>query len=314
MPGLIYLVQPTDCIGTSVYKIGMSKNNTIKRIRSYGPRCINIISRECTNPAELEQQLIKTFQAEFGLPVQGREWFRGDKLAMINTFDECIKTHAKYSNNNPVDVDSFSSNELMTYIQRHIEFTRHRTDGRINDRCYELMNILPDTWFSNKDCLWKIVHALRNELLVPEDLIATMRGLFYHRVPNYYEGFIISYLNSQLTYSQQRFGLCALSKIIKKEFPDEYDEWLTKWMPKKTIKRKLKMVYKEGSLTKLSDLKAIYKGELTAEKLLKMNRGYTICKKHICKSCMGLYIIGCCDKYARKNNTTCQFVNNIELK
>ena len=140
MSGLIYLVQPADRIRTSVYKIGMSNDNTIKRIKSYGPRCINIISRECTNPAELEQQLIKTFQKEFGFPVQGREWFRGDKLSMINTFDECIRTLAKYSNDHPVDIDSFPSNELMTYIQRI--FANH---AAISTNVIAVLNIISRT-------------------------------------------------------------------------------------------------------------------------------------------------------------------------
>ena len=322
MPGLIYLVQPTDCIGTNVYKIGMSNDSTIKRIKSYGPRCINIISRECENPLEVEQELIKLFQSKFGSPVQGREWFQGSKLSMINTYDECIRTHAKYVDDQLIksstcladNIDTFLADKLTTYIQRHIEYTKHWTGGNMNNRCYELINILPDSWFNNNAFTMKIVHALRNEPMLVEDLIETMRKVFGHRIPNYYEGIMVRCMNTHMDSTQKRFGICALSKLIEFNHKEEYDEWSKKWKKKKTAKPKVKMVYKEGGLTKLADLKANYKGELTAEKLLKMNRSYTICKKNICKSCMNINQAGCCSLYDRKNRSTCNFVNNITLQ
>jgi hypothetical protein len=94
MSGLVYLVQPPQCIGTTCFKIGMSKSNTIRRIRDYGSGCINIISRECTNPRDVEKELIELFNAQFGAPVKGREWFSGSKLEMINAYNDCFERYA----------------------------------------------------------------------------------------------------------------------------------------------------------------------------------------------------------------------------
>jgi len=58
----------------------------MRRLRDYGSGCINIISRECANPVDVERALITAFQHRFGEPVQGREWFEGNKHDMIVTF------------------------------------------------------------------------------------------------------------------------------------------------------------------------------------------------------------------------------------
>ena len=184
----------------------------------------------------------------------------------------------------------------------------------IDNKCYELLNILSDKWFDDHDFTMMLVCAMRNEMMVEDKRLSTLQCLMESRSDYYSEPMLISDFNIPMNSRQKRFGMCALTKIIKEECTDEYEEWAAKWKKKKTAKPKVKMVCKEGGLTKLADLKANYKGELTAEKLLKMNRSYTICQKNICKSCKSLYILGCCKNYNQKNKTSCQFVNNIVLQ
>ena len=231
-------------------------------------------------------------------------------VSIIND-NRCVFFGEDYKVFNPKEITKMPT-QLFDLFYGHQQ--RRPPRASVNCRLYELMNILSEDWFNDRTSMMKLIYAMRNEVMPDAERYSTIQCIMENRSDYYNEPDLLRDYESRMTYRQQRFGLCALSKLIIKEYPDEYEEWLKKWKPKKTIKRKLKMVYKEGSLTKLSDLKAIYKGELTAERLLKMNRGYTICKKNICKSCMSLHIVGCCNDYDRKNHTMRQFVNNIELK
>ena len=96
MSGMVYLLQPADDLGSNCFKIGMSKSNTTKRINQYGSKSQIICTRECSNPRDVEKTLIKKFNKLFQL-YKGREYFTGDKLKMIECFDQCIKETAKYN-------------------------------------------------------------------------------------------------------------------------------------------------------------------------------------------------------------------------
>lgn len=89
MKGIVYLIQPTELIGTSRYKIGCSKSPTIKRIKDYkeGTRCIQIM--ECDEPMKLEKKLIQKFRENFNL-IAGNEYFEGNEYKMKEAFFEII--------------------------------------------------------------------------------------------------------------------------------------------------------------------------------------------------------------------------------
>ena len=64
--GIIYLIQPSELIGTNRYKIGCSNSPTLTRcINGYktGSRYISI--SECINPFILEKKIINEFNKLF---------------------------------------------------------------------------------------------------------------------------------------------------------------------------------------------------------------------------------------------------------
>ena len=312
MTGLVYLVQPSNYVGTNCYKIGMSKSNTIKRIKSYGMDCINVISRECSNAKDVESNLIKQFKLHFGKPFRGREWFAGSKDEMVALFDYCFGEYATNTTNSFIEINQhpmLDLDDIEVYVKKHIELTKCESSNTIQYMFYDLFNILGNEWFNQEYYIKMLIYALRNDLtLDPKDSIATMRHLLIERSDNNQERTLLNGFSKPMNYKQQRIGTCALTKVIKKEYPVQYEEWLRKWKNKEFTS----IVYKQGSIAKLSDIKAIHTG-MTAEKLLKLNSEFTISKRHICKSCLGLHKVKCCSKYQRTARSTCQFVNNISL-
>lgn len=320
MPGIVYLVQPTDCINTNCYKIGMSTSNTIKRIKSYGHQCVNIVSRECNNPIELERELIKAFQLKFGNPTRGKEWFSGNKIDMINTYDECFRKHGIHVDAVIID-KQLNFDCLKLFVQNHIKFVQNhpkvvstKTNKFMYQDIYELFDILPSNWFNKREYVILLSHALRNKT-VPDRacLNSTLKRLIKQRSDRYYKGLLVYCFTSRLDYRQRQCGIPSLTKMIKEYYPDQYEEWFNKWKAKKVPARKMKMTYKKGGLIKLSDLKASYSGTLTAAILLQMDSRFTISPKDICKSCKTRHIKGCCNNYDRGNRSTTQFVNNVVL-
>jgi len=311
MSGLVYLIQPPECIGTNCYKVGMSQSNTIRRIRSYGYDCINIVSRECANPIDVERELIALFQFRFGNPVQGREWFSGSKREMIRAYDECFATHAEYVDDNLVATDFPKLPPLERFIKGHTALTCNRLPISIDAQHYELLNILPNEWFTQSELFIKVIHAVRNSIMIDEDRVSTVRQLFLDRFLWYNEQDLLEAFNSCMDSTQQRFGIPALSKLIKASWPKLYQKWYNKWKLRKP-QAKTGFRYKYGSSATLADIKALQRG-ITAKKLLEINSHYTAYKLKICKHCHNKHLVGCCEKYKRVDYTTSTIIANIEL-
>ena len=200
-----------------------------------------------------------------------------------------------------------------TLFKMLTEAQQQRPEEVVYDEIYELCSILPDCWFNEYDTMLKLVHVMRNHQAGDKSkLQLTLRRLLEERSDNYHERVLRRMYELPMNNNQQRFGLCALTKIIKKEFPNEYAAWVKKWNPSKRLHRGPRLKYKEGAEMKLSDITKRYK-TIDAAKLLQMNSKFTISQKHICKSCLNRHRAKCCANYHRKVSTTCQFVNNIEM-
>jgi hypothetical protein len=80
--GLIYLIQPTELIGTGRYKIGYSRFPSIKRLKSgYAVDTIIYLAAACPNAKDVETVLLRKFRLEFERVGQG-EYFKGDVYKM----------------------------------------------------------------------------------------------------------------------------------------------------------------------------------------------------------------------------------------
>ena len=89
MFGAIYLLQPQEFAGSNIYKIGMTKMSDGSRVASYGADTTILRVVECSNPIDVEKELIKEFNLKFLLN-RGKEYFEGDEESMIQCFDNCV--------------------------------------------------------------------------------------------------------------------------------------------------------------------------------------------------------------------------------
>jgi hypothetical protein len=91
--GIIYLVQPAELVGTNRYKIGMSLNTELERVKTgykKGTRYIYI--GECINARELENKIKNIFKNKFNL-IAGTEYFEGNEKEIEKEFFNIIFEH-----------------------------------------------------------------------------------------------------------------------------------------------------------------------------------------------------------------------------
>jgi hypothetical protein len=123
--GIIYLVQPTELLGTSRYKIGYSLDNDLNRIKSYKKGTRKILIRECFNPFHFEKIIKNKFKQLFSL-IAGTEFFEGNENIMIDEINNIFKKYqfktedSLYEINN--NLNDFYENEIK------LEFNNYLSD------------------------------------------------------------------------------------------------------------------------------------------------------------------------------------------
>ena len=107
--GTVYFIQPTELINTKKYKIGMSRENDLCRLKKYhkGTRFICVMS--CKYPKTLEETLKKIFQTKYKL-IAGSEYFEGNEEEMLDDFLKIIK---ESKNNNIKDKEIKIDEEII---------------------------------------------------------------------------------------------------------------------------------------------------------------------------------------------------------
>ncbi len=91
--GIIYLIQPSELVGTERYKIGCSRKNDLDRVKKgykKGTRYLCIM--ECIDPFKLENIIKKNFNDNFKL-ISGNEYYEGDEFIMKNNFLKIIDNY-----------------------------------------------------------------------------------------------------------------------------------------------------------------------------------------------------------------------------
>jgi hypothetical protein len=93
--GIIYLVQPSELIGTDHYKIGCSTNTDLEIISNFYKKDTSYLSiMECKNPFELKKKIKCIFNEKFSL-IAGNDFFKGDELEILDEFINIVKKHNK---------------------------------------------------------------------------------------------------------------------------------------------------------------------------------------------------------------------------
>lgn len=76
--GIVYMIQPTEFLGTKCYKIGRSDKNALVRINTgYHKGTIPILVENVDDPVEVERVLLECFGKRFTCKME-REYFEGD--------------------------------------------------------------------------------------------------------------------------------------------------------------------------------------------------------------------------------------------
>lgn len=84
--GIVYMIQPTEFLGTKCYKIGRSDKNALVRINTgYHKGTIPILVENVDDPVEVERVLLECFGKRFTCKM-GREYFEGDIDDMMLCF------------------------------------------------------------------------------------------------------------------------------------------------------------------------------------------------------------------------------------
>ena len=150
--GTVYFIQPTELINTNKYKIGMSKENDLKRLRCYhkGTRFICIMS--CMYPVTLEGLIKKNFKDKYKL-IAGTEYFEGDENEMLIHFLEIIKDNNKNNvKDKEVEIKNENLNDLEINKEENIETKVINKEIKINKKVY-FCDICKKK-YKNYKCLW----------------------------------------------------------------------------------------------------------------------------------------------------------------
>ena len=144
--GIIYLIQPTELIGTQRYKIGCSGNTTLKRVANgYKKGTRYILIMETIEPFTLEKNIKLIFNNKFKL-IAGYEYFEGDEETIKEEFLKLITEHnkkmEKIDTNNHEDkkMEKIDTNnyEDKKIISKDILINKNKIDE--NNIFYEKLN------------------------------------------------------------------------------------------------------------------------------------------------------------------------------
>lgn len=112
--GILYLLQPVEYHGTSIFKIGCSKSPSFNRVRyGYKPQSWVIAHMACADPFIYEEELIQECVQQF-TRVKGREYFSGD-------LQEAFKIFCKISSKG-------TSKKIQQYQEQDIHETNSEND------------------------------------------------------------------------------------------------------------------------------------------------------------------------------------------
>ncbi len=123
-------------------------------------------------------------------------------------------------------LEETKSTELIErFIQRHISLVGTRAGINVDDRVYDLYNLLPDEWFIQVDLLEILIHAIRLEPMVEESRMSTMRRLLMERRSYVDEVYLNGVFASPLTTQDKKDTLTKVCKVVKRMPDDQYQKW-----------------------------------------------------------------------------------------
>jgi hypothetical protein len=151
--GIIYLIQPSELVGTNRYKIGMSNNPDLERCKKgykKGSRYLCIM--ECNNPLILEENIKKVFNEKFKL-IAGNEYFEGNEKNILITFNNLVMEYHKSDNNYVCNIKDHKINDYtkMTIISKNILIEK-KYDDKIGVKYRIIKELFDDLLYGGVIC------------------------------------------------------------------------------------------------------------------------------------------------------------------
>jgi len=242
--GIIYLIQPAQCVDTEHFKIGMSNNNDLKRCNSYlnGSRYLCIF--ECKNPLNLEKIIKNEFTKNFKL-IAGKEYFKGDEKKIKQLFIELFSQY----DNIKLNTKSDAGLDIKSYTKSDEELSTDSEDDsdkepyEESDKEYKIYkkNNVNDIVNKKKLLIYISIESFKTDL---------MDSPISYNVTIYYPYYLIGFQNISINSIKINDNLGStdnyklwFKKIIENKIieNDKYYNLYDKSFINKIIKSKLKL-------------------------------------------------------------------------
>ncbi len=206
--------------------------------------------------------------------------------------------------------------EILTKLL--IESQNH-TYGRIDEKMFELLMLLPDEWFNKNELMSRVVLLIRNTVLTAEMRKATLTKLIVERSYTFNADDVDTFLSLHLNSIDKKYNLVALMKKLDDEtvckillLQKNRKESIQQMIYKANKQKDLILEYEQDSLVKLSDIKSI-DSSFNTKKILAMDSRFEQIRMNVCKACKNLHKRGCCVKYLRRSSTTAVFIKHAKI-
>lgn len=136
--GIVYLIQPSQLIGTERYKIGCSRDLNMVRCLAYNKGTRYIYTAECNEPFVVERKIKEVFNKKFKL-ISGNEYYEGNENAMkkeflliVMSFIDNIKEDKVITNyEEPYKIRTYEEWRMYTSIGKIIITNKKTHEGYI---------------------------------------------------------------------------------------------------------------------------------------------------------------------------------------
>jgi len=93
-PGIVYLIQPGNLLGTDRYKVGCSKSQTFRRCNGYGIETKIVLVLKVDDPYKAETFILRELCKKYK-PYYGNEWFAGNEDVIYNDVLEAFTEYRR---------------------------------------------------------------------------------------------------------------------------------------------------------------------------------------------------------------------------
>lgn len=191
--GTFYFIQPKKFLGTNIYKIGLTRETQApyNRIKSYkkGTIIYLTLNIDCVNDFEtlIKRLLDYTFEKS-----HGREWYKGDKEAMIDLILKYYNkillydNYLKYENTQILENYKKEYNEALMFCPKHplklyIYYLLGKHYNKIYEEKFELEQIYVDFDYNNQ---WSTIY---NRYKFKQNISFILGNLHFYNIQQYSE-------------------------------------------------------------------------------------------------------------------------------